>query len=503
VALNFERSAPDGTPFGWFIEGDAKTATTTVTRAEAGNTFAVRNTGQDPVFLYTPIPVDNCHRSVSIAFEARSESGSAAGVVLRPASGGPDIGETAALSNGWRSVEHTSRTETCLEAGVGIGALINGSVEIRSVSIKTDGRPAELERLTQPELDDLHTLQEAFVTPTLATSPGGFESLLQGNVIGLGETSHGAAALFELKLDLLKALASRGQLDAVAVELPAAAADIIDEYVAGHADDRKAVIEALSYPAWQTEEMLRVIDWLRGINLTRKAGIRFRGFDVQQPIWAARGLLRLGIPRDEIEKVLKAETPEAALAALDASEERWSGKPGGARYVRLWRRGIQADRPDLGGASRDELMGLEALVLARETEGTLVLWADNTHLTKIPRSMGSVLHDALGPDYVAIGLSFASGFYSAYGPETPYPAAEAYDGTHEKLLLDANVGRGFLALADLPESHPIFDARGWRYIGSRPQEFGQFLPHKLSEHFDAIGFVPTTTSTSYVFEFDF
>lgn len=90
--------------------------------------------------------------------------------------------------------------------------------------------------------------------------------------------------------------------------------------------------------------------------------------------------------------------------------------------------------------------------------------------------MGAVLKGALGDNYTAVGLSFADGRYSSYGPATPYPAEPAYDGTHERLLIDAGLDGRFLRLADVPPNHPLRDARGWRFVGSRPQEFGQFLP---------------------------
>ncbi len=51
----------------------------------------------------------------------------------------------------------------------------------------------------------------------------------------------------------------------------------------GNSADWDAAIAALTYPSWKTEEMWRVVEWLRRYNQTAKHPVQFRGFDVQDP----------------------------------------------------------------------------------------------------------------------------------------------------------------------------------------------------------------------------
>ena len=173
------------------------------------------------------------------------------------------------------------------------------------------------------------------------------------------------------------------------------------------------------------------------------------------------------------------------------------------RYLRLIRRGLLADRADLSGLSRDTYMAMEVLEIESVTDNQIVLWGDNTHITKAAGSMGAFLTVNLGTAYASIGLTFGSGDYSSLGPATPYLAETYYAETHESILSEADMDGRFIALGDLPVTHPLLDLRGFRYIGSRPQELGQFLPHQLSSHFDAVGYVERSKATTYLIEHNF
>lgn len=64
----------------------------------------------------------------------------------------------------------------------------------------------------------------------------------------------------------------------------------VDEYVrTGRGDARKA-LNALYYWAWNTEEVVELIEWMRRINAdpARAKKVRFYGFDIQSSMRAAR-----------------------------------------------------------------------------------------------------------------------------------------------------------------------------------------------------------------------
>lgn len=501
AALAFDRLTPGGEPFGWYLEADAETVAIGVERPEAGAgaTLVLRNAGEEPALLYTMLPQDGCVRSQSLTFQARSESdGRASGAFIHGDLGGVDFKPPAPLTADWRTVAHEVRSDSCLQHGAAPGLVLYGDVQVRELEIRANGQRLDAPRLSRPEAADFHALQRAASGPDPADGGPALRRLFERRVVALGEASHGAAALFAFKLEILQALAERGELGMIALELPAAAGDVVDAYTSGRTNDREAVRRALVYPAWRTEEMLAVVDWLRAFNAAAERPVRFAGFDVQHPIWAARGLQEAGVDMSGLAAALNAGDLDGALERLDALEPQWSGVEGGPRYARLLRRGLLVDRIEAGGRSRAAYMALEVEALADAAPGRVVLWADNTHVTRQPGAMGRALADALGDDYAAVGLSFGAGAYAAYGPETPYRADPAYAGTHEHLLNAAGLDGVLIALADLPADHPLREPRGWRYIGSRPQAFDQFLPHRLGDHFDAIGYVRTSDATTYL-----
>ena len=158
------------------------------------------------------------------------------------------------------------------------------------------------------------------------------------------------------------------------------------------------------------------------------------------------------------------------------------------------------NRPEVNGQSRDAYMAEEVMALLEEagSEGGIILWADNTHVTRFGDAMGAHLSRQLHDDYLAVGFTFNRGYYSAYGPALRYVVQPGFPGTHEYLLSRQRRGAYLLALDSLPRTHPLRQVAGFRYIGSRPQQLNQFHPHRLDDHFDVIGFVESTDSTRYL-----
>jgi erythromycin esterase len=266
----------------------------------------------------------------------------------------------------------------------------------------------------------------------------------------------------------------------------------------------------LVYPSWQTAEMMSIIDWLRRYNESAEQKVIFAGFDIQQPQIALRLLgvkssIALSPELHGMYQQVVAAFDEGDIEkALEGSNALKNDLPsnaaGAQRYIRLFRHGILMDRPDLGGKSRDAYMAQEVSILAKEKNELIILWADNTHVTKAPGAMGHYLDDAFGSQYTAVGMTFADGFYAAYGPEKRYPVDPPFLGTHEAILAAADEDIYLVAVSNLKVTHPLRQRRGFRYIGSRPAAFNQFYPHTLENHFDVIGFVRETEATQYLLD---
>ena len=513
VALSFEQATPDGRPLGWYIEEYAPAASIVISKNSSAYegyfVLSVDSNSDDPVVFYAPLPkIQKCITNLKIAAQGRSTTGGKiASVVFEAGGGDPIIGTTKEIGANWTPIQHkVVPTDGCLTLPSYFGFLVFGALELDAVKLTiNDDLPITYLPLSSVDKNSLKAISLKSSTTDLDKAGSALQEIFGRKVLGLGENSHGAADLFKLKLDLIKTLAYRN-LGVVALEMPAVAADIVDDYVAGRADDRNRVISAMVYPAWQTKEMLAVIDWLRRHNATAKLPIRFVGFDVQQPYLALQMLKRSWSQEDEqLVSLAKAmeQNVDTALNILTDLNQQDSLTDVHKRYLRLIRRGLLAGRADLGGLSRDAYMAMEVLEIESTTDKQIVLWADNTHITKVAGSMGAFLTTDLGEAYASIGLTFGSGNYSALGPETPYLAEKHYAGTHESVLSKAGMNGRFIALRDLPVTHPLLDLRGFRYIGSRPQELGQFLPHQLSSHFDVIGYVESTKATTFLIEHKF
>ncbi|MBV1907761.1 MAG: erythromycin esterase family protein [Kangiellaceae bacterium] len=513
VALSFERATPENRPLGWYIEEYTPLASVIVANSSSAydgrSVLSIENKGDEPVVFYTTLPeIKKCITKLKISAQGRSTTGGkVASVVFVAGADSPMIAPTLDLGSNWTNIQHEIKASgKCLTLPSYFGFLSFGTLHLDNVVLTfNENSPIEYLHLSPLSENNLNAISRISATSDFDSGGPALKEIFERKVLGLGENSHGAAALFKLKLDLLKTLAARN-LGVVALEMPAAAAEIVDDYVAGRANDRSRVISALIYPAWQTYEMLAVVDWLRERNATAKDPIKFVGFDVQHPHLTLQ-ILKRNWPKEsqQLDKLAEAmeKDIDTALKILASLNQKENLSDANKRYLRLISRGLLAGRLDLGGQSRDAYMAMEVIEIVSKTDRQIVLWAYNTHITKVAGAMGAFLSAKFGTTYASIGLTFGSGNYSALGPATPYLAEAQYNETHESILSKANIDGRFIALMDLPIKHPLLDLRGFRYIGSSPQELGQFLPHNLTSHFDVVGYVEKTTATTFLVEHNF
>ncbi|WP_300542133.1 erythromycin esterase family protein [Maricaulis sp.] len=447
---DFDQVTPQGHPAYWYAEADPAAATILVDRSGADPALLLGAAGDTPAVLYTPLSLGaRCVASISAsaALLSRDDGLTVSLFFLEPGQA-PGMGDAGA-GQGRISVSQNAGGD-CLPPNLLVGLLASGEGQARvdDIRIVADGEayatappPRMQARASDIAWIDRNALSVSTLEPDAPLDDLAplRDALGAAGIVGLGENSHGARALFRLKHRLLRLLVEDEGFTALAVEMPAAGADTVNAYIHGESDDDRAALLALGYPSWQSAEMWAVIEWLRSHNAHAETRVRVYGLDL-------------------------------------------------------------ADR---GGLSVDASMAAEAGRIAGEHESGIVIWADNTHVTRAEGAMGHALAQTFGAEYIAVGLTFGSGHYSAYGPEQRYAAHPAYPGTHEAVLDRAAVPAFFLDITDLPGGHVLGGTLGFRYLGSRPQELTQFYPHRLAEHFDLIGYVEETDSTQYLFEHDF
>jgi erythromycin esterase len=359
-------------------------------------------------------------------------------------------------------------------------------------------------------------------------------------IVGLGEASHGTHEFFQLKHRFFEYAVAELGFTVFAIEAGATECRDIDDYIAtGHGDPR-AVLRTI--PIWNTEEVLALIEWMRGWNAdpAHHRKLRFAGIDMQTPYFAFRSVTAFlaqvaperGASLDSL-AVLGGDTGQldplrwaalarelAALAALfDANRDRWSERARAPAYenarhdVTLMTQaaqvyGLAGADPERAEELRDRFMADNAeWLLAHEPAGArMVLWAHNGHIA-LRRSerfpMGGELHRRLGADYVSIGFVFGQGELRV--PELrrgravlashqlgPAPAADV-----STPFAAAGKPLAFASLRDLPDGavadwfwtpHPMREVGGvWEPDPSR----WAILPSE----FDAVIYVDRTTGS--------
>jgi erythromycin esterase len=150
-------------------------------------------------------------------------------------------------------------------------------------------------------------------------------------VVGLGESTHGTREFFLVKHRLLEHLVTRLGFRAFAVEANQLAVERINRYVTGGPGPAAAVMRAM-FAVWQTEEMLGLVEWIRGYNAAHPAvPVRFVGYDMQDhqvPVDTLRAFLQRADPSlvgrvDTLTGEYRAERFWSTPHQPDSTRARW------------------------------------------------------------------------------------------------------------------------------------------------------------------------------------
>jgi erythromycin esterase len=245
-------------------------------------------------------------------------------------------------------------------------------------------------------------------------------------VLGLGEATHGDAASFRSKSQIVKALVEAGWLDVLAWERSAGSLLALDAAVAAGAPDEVAAALGPDMRPWLLVEVQELFQWLACRARDSGQAVRCVGVDVQNPgiarelpelleeVGASQGAVDLA---REIRVTLSQAWPDssqdeitAVLGFAEALESLVGAEPAvdaslrmGVHSLACWaRRALDStsERPDgLIPGSRDRGMAENVEILT--TMGGVCLWAHNGHVSRVPGFAGGYLREALGESYRA------------------------------------------------------------------------------------------------------
>ncbi len=364
--------------------------------------------------------------------------------------------------------------------------------------------------------------------PLKTVEPGsGFDDLEpfrdiigESRLVALGESTHGTREFFRFKHRMLEFCVSELGFDWFGIEANLPECLAIDRYVRTGDGDPSVALLGQFFWTWDTEEVIDLIEWLRGWNATRTKSepVRFLGFDMQFGQNAAFAVIEAARVFDPN---LSSWLADATLITSEVFPQIFGGldeaaqRPCLERVERLCELALRAgaDRPEIplvaavlrqalhahsskwvGANYRDRCMAdnVGALVDYVGGKSRGVLWAHNGHVQRPPwagrhPAMGGYLHDRFGPEYLNIGLAFSHGGFQAMDFEG--------GGLRDWTVDLPPIGTLDRALADVGVPTFALDLRDWSKI---PDEAAVWLERAPSYRSIGAAFGENYPSSSYI-----
>jgi erythromycin esterase len=406
----------------------------------------------------------------------------------------------------WKRYSLTIRVDpdtTSISFGVGMSGAGMAWFDDLKVEVGPDHVPLA-QALTMPHFQpteaQLDWLKRNSVSLNGTSPEQGFSDLKSlkatiGNarIVGLGGATPGSHEIFQVKDRLIRFLAIQMDFTILATDINMPEARHLNQYVLHGKGDPKRLVERIGFQAWDTQEMLNLIKWMRRYNASGKGKIEFTGFDIQIPTVAMRKVKQfINKVEPNYLSTLKNTYLIVHSAFASGDFEQWKEvaqkvyehlkakrsvylNRANAKVVdraiqnaRIVLQGAEALLP--GGPSRDESMAENVEWIAQHNPGArIILWAHDEHIAKSwPETtpMGGYLAKHFGKDYVSLGTVFYQGGYNAFGLRglTAYTAPPACPGS---------IGAVFHAVGEpvfLLDLHQVTDSLQGKWL-SKPHKF--------------------------------
>jgi erythromycin esterase len=105
--------------------------------------------------------------------------------------------------------------------------------------------------------------------------------MLEADIIGIGEPTHGSAEVIMAKHKLIQSLVKNDEFRLIALEASAGEIHYLNEYLSGKDYDLDALLNGLSLWMFKTKEFHDFVSWARSYNDTAKESIHFVGLEMQ------------------------------------------------------------------------------------------------------------------------------------------------------------------------------------------------------------------------------
>ena len=255
----------------------------------------------------------------------------------------------------------------------------------------------------------------------------------EAQIIALGEATHGNREFQQLRLEVFQVLAEKYGVRAFALEADYGGCEAINRYIHGEEGTAAEALSATGFAIYRTEEMERLIDWMRDYNASAAQGddLRFYGFDMQRRAYSCQYLLealqKANIDTTALEEIWNSETntyadgytAEQRTEIISAVKEQLP--PDAAQAIHF--ADILLQNLELGkyiddtgelNAQRDRMMAENTLWVLQQEQARgnsrILISGHNNHIMQCENAgmpvLGSLLAKELGSGYYAIGTDF-------------------------------------------------------------------------------------------------
>ena len=378
--------------------------------------------------------------------------------------------------------------------------------------------------------------------------------LSKARIVSLGESTHGTREFFKIKHRLIEYCVSELGFTIIGFEANYGSMLAVNDYVLhGNGDIADVIAPGVGFDIYDTEEVLALVEWVRGWNLTHARKVQFHGFDMQS---TPAAVLHLFAYLERVAPELAA-TSERALAPLSsqftlfalaklpavmrervsaqiklvidtfeteradwwarAGESEWHLARQSAVMLAQFMRMVPIEDEMAGSAVRDRAMAdnVAALLKANRSDTKALLWAHNGHVKRSANydfpigrfeapTMGSFLHSRFGAEHVVIGFAFNQGAYRVaidrnfnMGSRIVGPAPAGYV---DAVLASTGIPLYALDLTRVPAEGPVT-----RWMAGKPRqrmlgnvlaapEYRTDFASDPRDNWDIIVFVESTTA---------
>lgn len=265
-------------------------------------------------------------------------------------------------------------------------------------------------------------------------------------IVSLGEAAHLNGSFYRVKHRIIEFLIKEMDFSVVAFESPFAGSLELNDYLQTGEGEPERALAAMVYTAWNTEEVLTLVKWMRQYNATHDKKIKFYGFDNKPANGSAQAvydyLKQTNSSTDHDELLLTLMNPWTAYHVyandgqsgpiveqigdlIDYLQSRPPTAAAGStpeeqtRRHKQWQLAVRHAVVMLqhvefrtvpiseGSDQRDKNMADNARWIVDHEDGAkTILWAANTHINAGPGggTMGSHLRRVYGDDMVVVGL---------------------------------------------------------------------------------------------------